>query len=79
MGLRCWGFWEVLCGVGGCAEWRGGGLVAAACRVVGVLGTTPAEELRAAGAEWVVESLAGCDGGGFGGWAAVEGRGGLGL
>ncbi len=33
--------------------------VAAGCRVVGVLGTTPAEELRAAGAKWLVESLAG--------------------
>jgi sugar-phosphatase len=33
--------------------------VAAGCRVVGVLGTTPAETLRAAGASWLVESLAG--------------------
>jgi sugar-phosphatase len=33
--------------------------VAAGCRVVGVLGTTPGEELVAAGASWLVESLAG--------------------
>jgi sugar-phosphatase len=33
--------------------------VAAGCRVVGVLGTTPGEELLAAGASWLVESLAG--------------------
>ena len=33
--------------------------VAAGCRVVGVLGTTPAEELRAVGASWLVPSLAG--------------------
>jgi sugar-phosphatase len=32
--------------------------VAAGCRVVGVLGTTPREELLAAGASWLVESLA---------------------
>jgi mannitol-1-/sugar-/sorbitol-6-phosphatase len=31
--------------------------VAAGCRVVGVLGTTPAERLREVGASWVVESL----------------------
>jgi sugar-phosphatase len=33
--------------------------VTAGCRVVGVLGTTPREELLAAGASWLVESLAG--------------------
>jgi sugar-phosphatase len=33
--------------------------VAAGCNVVGVLGTTPAEELRAMGAKWLVNSLAG--------------------
>ena len=33
--------------------------VAAGCRVLGVLGTHSAEELRKAGATWVVESLAG--------------------
>jgi len=33
--------------------------VAAGCRVLGVLGTHTAEELRAAGAEWVVASLVG--------------------
>jgi sugar-phosphatase len=33
--------------------------VAAGCRVLGVLGTHSAEELKAAGAEWVVESLVG--------------------
>ena len=33
--------------------------VAAGCRVLGVLGTHAAEELRAAGAEWVVASLEG--------------------
>jgi sugar-phosphatase len=33
--------------------------VAAGCRAVGVLGTTPREELLAAGASWLVESLAG--------------------
>jgi sugar-phosphatase len=33
--------------------------VAAGCRVLGVLGTHPAEELKAAGAEWVVASLVG--------------------
>ena len=33
--------------------------VAAGCRVLGVLGTHTAEQLRAAGAEWVLESLAG--------------------
>jgi sugar-phosphatase len=32
--------------------------VAAGCRVLGVLGTHTAEELRAAGVSWVVESLA---------------------
>jgi sugar-phosphatase len=32
--------------------------VAAGCRVVGVLGTTPAEELLAVGANWLVPSLA---------------------
>jgi sugar-phosphatase len=32
--------------------------VAAGCRVVGVLGTTPAEVLRGAGATWLVPSLA---------------------
>jgi sugar-phosphatase len=32
--------------------------VAAGCRVVGVLGTHSAEELREAGVQWVVESLA---------------------
>jgi sugar-phosphatase len=33
--------------------------VAAGCRVLGVLGTHTAEELKAAGAEWVVASLVG--------------------
>ena len=33
--------------------------VAAGCRVLGVLGTHSAEELKAAGAEWVVASLVG--------------------
>ena len=33
--------------------------VAAGCRVVGVLGTTPAEILREVGASWLVASLAG--------------------
>lgn len=33
--------------------------VAAGCRVLGVLGTHSVEELKAAGAEWVVESLVG--------------------
>jgi sugar-phosphatase len=33
--------------------------VAAGCRVVGVLGTTPAETLRGMGATWIVASLAG--------------------
>jgi sugar-phosphatase len=33
--------------------------VAAECRVVGVLGTTPPETLRAVGASWLVASLAG--------------------
>jgi sugar-phosphatase len=33
--------------------------VAAGCRVLGVLGTHSAVELRAAGAEWVVGSLVG--------------------
>jgi sugar-phosphatase len=33
--------------------------VAAGCRVLGVLGTHSASELKAAGAEWVVESLVG--------------------
>jgi sugar-phosphatase len=33
--------------------------VAAGCRVLGVLGTSSAAELRAAGAEWVVASLVG--------------------
>jgi len=32
--------------------------VCAGCRVVGVLGTTRGEELLAAGASWLVESLA---------------------
>jgi sugar-phosphatase len=32
--------------------------VAAGCRVIGVLGTHSAEELREAGVSWVVESLA---------------------
>jgi sugar-phosphatase len=43
--------------------------VAAGCRVLGVLGTHSAEELRAAGVSWVVGSLAGVtarmDGGGL--------------
>ena len=33
--------------------------VAAGCRVLGVLGTHTAEELKAAGAEWVAASLVG--------------------
>jgi len=46
--------------------------VAAGCRVVGVLGTTPAATLREVGASWLVASLAGVRAAVVGGGLRVE-------
>ena len=58
-GARLLGFAPADCVVVEDAPTGVGSGVAAGCRVLGVLGTHSAEQLRAAGASWVVESLLG--------------------